>query len=90
MQQDHVADLTGDLGEVPALLAQPAELAGHQAFGMLAKVVGDDRNRVAGDEGTAAARLNIGPDDNGQQALLGSIEVVYEPVAVLVPAGYLG
>ena len=89
MEQVDVADLTGRLDEPLALSDQgrSVELGGQHAAGTLREVTGHGSDRVGGGEGRTTLVAYVGPQHQGQQALLGRVEEVPEEVAVLVPAG---
>jgi len=92
MDKDHVARPSGQFLEGAATIDKTAEpsFLWRQTFRMVQQITGDRRDGVGGDEGSAAFRGDVLPDDDGQQALFGAVEEVFEPVSVLVPAGNIG
>ena len=87
MQQEDVTHLTGDLYEFRALSYEVSEpdfrwMVSHRP---LAEESRHRRDGVWCNEGPPALRPDVGPDDDRQQALLGAVEKMPEPVAILVP-----
>ena len=65
--------LAGELNEVLALVNEKVTYPRIDALGMVGEIAGDVSEGIAGDEGAAGLEWGIGPLEDDQQGLFGTV-----------------